>query len=428
MKRSFLLFIAAVSGPDLLLAETPPAARYLDGIGAEIEAVSRDLPRLTQLAERAAAKLLAGGELYAPPVETWWAAELTGRAGGPMRVERDASKSTEKDVAVFALPHPGLAEVKTAAALQAAIKGKADLYVLGPESMVSDYQTPDGAILGGGRRLACLGGPNVGTGLFPRDRLPPLAPYRPVIELVRGWVFIGEVVAACTRGGKMPTMWESIALPGSRERNAAIKIASGPQANQFPLFHLDRTVPPLPAGQVGKAYLDAIRRYLEILRKQTSQLAQAGEWMAQARKNDHRVVAMAQGHCPALIIGLHDETQMPIDMYPGDYVTGIVPHAKAGDAAVAFCYLAMPVDKVIETLREGCKVILAYPYGLPKALEGKPGLLWLDLGWQVGDAAVAVPGYDVKILPASAVMQMSALYAMVAEMAGRTGSESRKPE
>jgi len=417
-----LALVHLLLAPAAPAAEKSPAVRYLDGLAAEVKAATRDLPRLTELAEQAARGLLDGGELYAPPVTPWWTAELSGRAGGPMRVLRDASGGGEKDVAVFPLPHPALATLRTATALQNVLRGRANLYVLGSDAMVGDYQTPDGTLIGATRRLACLGGPNVGAGLFKRDNLPPLACYRPVIEMVRGWVFVGELVAACTQRGKMPTIWQSIVVPGSRARNASFKIASGPQAGQFPFFCADRRVSPIPPGRAGRQYLEAITRYLRGLRGQAEQLKRAGQWMAEARQAGHRVVAMAQGHAPALIVGTDNETQLPIDMYPGDYVKGIVPHAKPGDAVVAFCYMVIPADKVLETLGKGCKVAIACPHGLPAELRGKPNLLWLDLGWPVGDAVVPVPGYDVKMLPASAVMQMSALYALVAEMVARDPS------
>jgi len=411
--------VLAASAP---AAEKGPGAQYLDGLAAEVKAATRDLPRLAKLAEQAARGLLDGGELYAPPVTPWWTAELSGRAGGPMRVLRDASAGGENDVAVFPLPHPALATLRTATALQDVLRGRANLYVLGSDAMVGDYQTPDGKLIGATRRLACLGGPNVGAGLLKRDNLPPLAPYRPVIEMVRGWVFVGEVVAACTRRGKMPTIWQSIVLTGSRARNASCKIASGSRAGQFPFFHTDRRVSPIPSGRAGRQYLDAIARYLRGLRSQPEQLKRAGQWMAEARRAGHRVVAMAQGHSPALIVGPRNETRLPIDMYAGDYVKGIIPHAKPGDVVVAMCYMVIPTDKVLETLGKGCRVVIACPHGLPVELRGKPNLLWLDLGWQVGDAVVPVPGYDVKMLPASAVMQMSALYALVAEMVGEDPS------
>ncbi len=47
----------------------------------------------------------------------------------------------------------------------------------------------------------------------------------------------------------------------------------------------------------------------------------------------------------------------------------------------------------------------------------EPGLadVMLDSQWVIGDAAVAVPGYDVRILPPSGVLNAAVFYAILAE-------------
>ncbi len=423
MRRTWLYVagLLVVSTSVCLGADNRPAERYLDGLLSEIESVKRRLPDLTRLASNAASKLIAGGDLYAPPVAQWWTSELTGRAGGPMRVLSDIRRAGERDVAVFAPPVLGRASVETVRLLQDAMASRASLFVLGSPSCLNDPRISDEYRRTASRVIASLGGPAPDAGLYPRRNLPPLAPYAPVVQIVEGWTFVGEVVGACTRDGKMPTIWQSIAMPGSRERNAAIKIASGPQSGQFPFFHADRHVTPLAPGAAGTQYLDTVIGHLRTLKAQSEQFVRGARWMAGARSAGHRVLAIAQGHCPALIVGPHNETSLPIEMYPGDFLTGIVPHTKPGDAVIAFNYMQPPVDRIRETLAKPCKVILSCPYGLPTGLNGQGDLLWLDLGWKVGDAAVDVPGYDVKMLPVSAAVQMSALYALIAEMAGLDG-------
>jgi uncharacterized phosphosugar-binding protein len=41
--------------------------------------------------------------------------------------------------------------------------------------------------------------------------------------------------------------------------------------------------------------------------------------------------------------------------------------------------------------------------------------IYLDPKWMVGDAIVDVPGYDIKILPPSAVLNGLLFYAVIAE-------------
>jgi hypothetical protein len=400
-----------------LAADTAPAIRYLDGVIAEVASVKRDLPRLTRQAQQAADRLLAGGEFYAPPIAPWWASEVTGRAGGPMRVIGDMSRATERDVALFALPDPARMTADKTQLLRRAVDIHAALFILGSRSSLDALKAKGIDLSNCNPAPDFLGGPDLNAGLYPRQGLPPLAPYAPVIDLVNGWSFVGEVVGACTRQGRMPTIWQSIAVPGSRERNAAIRNRSGPQTGQCPFFHAEYKVAPLAPGAAGASYIETVTRHLRALKGQPDPFARAARWMLDARTAGHRVLAVAQGHSPALIVGLNNESRLPIEMHEGDFVTGVVPHARPGDTVIAFNYMRLPVDKVREVLARPCKVIIACPYGLPSELNGQPNLIWLDLGWKVGDAAVEVPGYDVKMLPVSAVVQMSALYALIAEMA-----------
>jgi hypothetical protein len=53
--------------------------------------------------------------------------------------------------------------------------------------------------------------------------------------------------------------------------------------------------------------------------------------------------------------------------------------------------------------------------------EPQPDLL-IDTQWEYGDAAVCLPGYDLKILPASGVLQSAVFWTLVAkaqDLAGR---------
>ena len=77
----------------------------------------------------------------------------------------------------------------------------------------------------------------------------PLAPFRPFEQLVRGWLTVGEMIAACTRKGRMPTIYMSVWLEGALARNTSlIKHESNRREPWLvPLLHdKDWYVPPLP--------------------------------------------------------------------------------------------------------------------------------------------------------------------------------------
>ena len=53
-----------------------------------------------------------------------------------------------------------------------------------------------------------------------------------------------------------------------------------------------------------------------------------------------------------------------------------------------------------------------------RPLAPQPGEIHVDPYWTYGDACVEIPGYDVKILPPSGVIQTAALWMIIGEIAG----------
>jgi hypothetical protein len=53
----------------------------------------------------------------------------------------------------------------------------------------------------------------------------------------------------------------------------------------------------------------------------------------------------------------------------------------------------------------------------PEEIKIAPGEIFIDAQWQFGDAEVSVPGYDIKVFPASGVVQCEVYEMIQAEMA-----------
>jgi hypothetical protein len=91
----------------------------------------------------------------------------------------------------------------------------------------------------------------------------------------------------------MPTVWQSVLVPGARDRNAARQGGSqgvGETALDFePHGH---SVPPLPPGRVAGAYLDRTVAILEGL--PVDELAAAAAHCAAARARGKQVDYMIQ--------------------------------------------------------------------------------------------------------------------------------------
>ena len=88
------------------------------------------------------------------------------------------------------------------------------------------------------------------------------------------WAWTGEFVAACTRLGRMPVLYQSYGLPGGPERG---------KKYQGKKFHDDLSIKPIPAGVLGREYLERIEQLLaKIGDTQLPKIIQAGAWWGRA--------------------------------------------------------------------------------------------------------------------------------------------------
>ncbi|MHC4718296.1 MAG: hypothetical protein ACYS5V_15095, partial [Planctomycetota bacterium] len=90
------------------------------------------------------------------------------------------------------------------------------------------------------------------------------------------WAFQGEVMAAATRKGRTLATYASDHEPGGKGWDRTVRGQT---------FHPRHKVPPIPAGRIGKAYLKACRSQAAgFLRTQPGQVRLAGRRMAECMK------------------------------------------------------------------------------------------------------------------------------------------------
>ena len=117
------------------------------------------------------------------------------------------------------------------------------------------------------------------AGLF-RDKFP----LDTVINVTELWTWTAEFVAACTRLGKMPVLYQSYGLPGGYERA---------KKYQGKRFHDDLTIRPIAAGVLGKEYLNQIKGMLARIQETgMPKMDRAAEWWRQAKSG----TALVTGH------------------------------------------------------------------------------------------------------------------------------------
>ena len=394
-----------------------PSSVFLSLVREQLATIRRQLPSMIKLGEKMAGRLLAGGRIWPLPIAEYWRGEFIGRAGGLMSIfDTKHVPQGEAETFYFALPkRPGYEVSKDELLQKVLTESKASMVLLGTPAEVKR--------LGGvGKRLVgCTGGVSADAGLFPDASGQPLAPLWPLEQFVRGWVTAGEMIAACTRAGKMPVIWMSIWLEGARVRNAYFHTADNlREVWHVPMFHDAWYVPPLAEGYAGGAFLDELERIVGVVESQQAAVVKAGQWMASAKSAGKTAHVVMVGHSYPTLLELDHRPGYPVTFgrTNSNLATAVPETLGPGDVAVHLGYAPVDVGDVQRILDRGVRFVYTSPYGRPAGLKNHKNLLWLDLPWRPADATVDVPGYSVRILPMSSSAQTVLYYSLLSEMLG----------
>lgn len=359
----FVILLEPVFAGSAFVAEDY-LARLQDGI---IQSRFR-LPALTQSAERAAGEFLSGGNVWAAGRQADFITEACQRAGGLMAMAPLGDHvPANHDVVLYAIP------------------GSLD----DKDQKILEEWKEKGAIV----ITFCSS-----NGLFQNKF--PLDTVRNVVEL---WAWTGEFVAACTRLGKMPVLYQSYGLPGGYDRAKKYQGAR---------LHDDLSIRPVAAGTLGNKYLDQIDRMLGKIREtEMLKMNRAAEWWRKAKS----ATALVTGH----MFPVHG--QDPRTIHECDFVR--VPAREDKELlgtnppqfALYLGYQFVPQRLLTEAKMKGVKLV--YSDVQPgKPAEPSDNIVYISPAWPLTDGCVNVPGYDIPILPSSGVMQ-AAIYWTIASKA-----------
>ena len=354
MKKLFLLGmqVLAASG------STQAAEGYLALLQNAVAEIRTNLTNRTQSAERAAAQFLAGGNLLVAGRQADFIAEACGRAGGLMAIASLGQRApTNRDIILYAVP---------------GAMGGEDANRLG------EWQMNGVTVI----KFSSTAG--LYHGRFPVDT---------VANIVDLWVWTGEFVAACTRLGRMPVLYQSYGLPGGVERG---------KQYQGKRFHDDVTIQPLGGGVLGRQYLGQIQKMLGHLGEtQSPKLRQGARWWDAAASS----AVLVTGH----IFPQHaQDPRAPslgrIVPVPAWEDRDLLEPGSAPGFVLYLGYQFAPRKLLGQAKALGVKLVYSdVEPGQPP--EPASNIVYIDPGWPLADGCVTVPGYDVPILPASGVMQ-----------------------
>lgn len=392
-----LLLVSVVAGK----AQAGPAEDYLDAQLRAVAALEAALPAITQAADEAAGRLLSGGKLYLAG-EPGMVSELLGRAGGlcgAQPLPPDIASLAVSDVVLLS----DYGGAKTSL-FERLTKAKAYTVVFVPRGHPWAKGDPKGTLISV-------------PAVYERPEEPvPLVRAVPSLVAAAQWTFVAELVAACRRQGRQPAVYLSIFLDPGRERF---------KRTQNLMF--EPAPPPRLTAQepLGRQYLAAVRDSLAAIRRDQDQrptLRAAGGWLREALEaKPGRLFINALGHLPPQELGplAAHLAGKPTSLMGDDTLAWAGANLRQGDLLLSLGYQENDDRATAAANARGARTIFLTSAG-PGAEQAKsPRHIYIDPHWPRTDACVALPGYDVKVCPLSAVANLTCFYAMLAESQSR---------
>jgi len=192
-------------------------------------------------------------------------------------------------------------------------------------------------------------------------------------------------------------------LPGGPERG---------KKYQGKRFHDDLSVKPIPAGVLGRAYLDQIERMLaKVGGAQMPKILEAAKWWGRATST----TVLVTGH----IFPRHaqDPRTLPLGALvavPAWEDKDLLDASHPPQFVLYVGYQFAP-QRLVDQAKAMEVKLLYFDVQPAQPPEPARNILYIDPAWPLADGCVTVPGYDVPILPASGVVQAAIYWTLASE-------------
>lgn len=361
-----------------------------------VEDARRALPQMARISDEVAGLLVDGGRLFIASTGPDFVSEGFVRSGGLMMLEEcgpDGVGPGAGDVAILGWCN---VEPEAEGALLENLVGSG-AYVVGIG--------PGGAFAAETflhKSLSLSAVLNAFDGAF--------YPLTSLQNLVLLWAFTGELVAALTRRGQMPTLYQSVLVPGARQRN---------EQRQQRRFEVEHDIPALAPGLLGGSYLDRLGDcFRAVADRETAAIEQVARAGIDALGQGCRIHAFLISHFPVHQWGAPGDRRLMQKLVQVHGETPALAELEtefaAGDLFFFLGYFNRPNEAYALARRR--KVTIAEVITGPQATDELVADFVIRPWWPYGDALVAVPNYDIEILPASGIVQAAIYWAVVGTM------------
>lgn len=357
----------------LSLGQTQVQADYFSRVEHSLQLFSQG-EMFKESAEQAAARLAAGGKLWAAGQPSF-VSELTGRAGGMMMIRPLGDQVPgPNDVVLLAATAP-LAQAQP-------WPTETEVIAFAPGSLPLDWAADLGIDQRYDANADCC-------------QLPPS-----FSNIIPAWTLSAEIVGALTRLGKMPVMYETIGLPGGYGRIAQYNSGEIP-------FHEDLQVKAAAPGEPGGQFIAKVTAMLErVKREEMDDIKKAAQWAREAKAAGKTTYLLSMGHLYPMEV---ENTALGEFFKSGTWYSGFhtLPQTElslqAGDFVLHLGYQHPPVELLELARKAGARVAYIDLYAHRDYTDPEQ-FIWIDPMWEWPDACVVLEGYDIPFIPPSGVV------------------------
>lgn len=349
------------------------------------------VPRLFDPANATANALIQGGAFYLGG-DKGWVAEGDGRAGGLMMV-RPLSASNPP--------------------------AKGDVVWLAYSAESYEQEAERAKELEGRGCLVIAFGPKLASGTphfsyWIDSFTPPTAApnFTLMGNIISLWTLTAEVTASVSRQGKTLTFFQSDSVEGSRLRNSLYGLVPPPgvwksKAEKRGLvFHTGvPQMAPVQPGVLSYEYLDYVQEMLENIQEwELPKIIMVGQQMSRQAAEGHPAALMLIGHMMPFAVDHHSRLFRYLNLHTER--SDLQSHLQRGGYFVLIGYVGVYLDLWRE-VRGADATAVWIVSTLPTEVHfSQWGDVVIDQHWRIGDCAVEVPGYDIRILPPSGIAQL----------------------
>jgi uncharacterized phosphosugar-binding protein len=379
-----------------------PAEQYLGTQLRVVRSLETRVDAITQIAEESASRLLAGGRIYATG-ETGAVSELVGRAGGLCGIQ---ARSWDNPPASLGAGDVLLvADYGEGRTIAARLVEKGPLVVVFAPAGSPMVREP----LASNVRAIAIDVPPDSAPRPTRNsrRLVPAA--APAVATAQ-WAFTAELIAACRRRHKQLAVYLSIHLdPGLRRFKRTEGLLFEPQLQPEPVAF----------GRYARQFLGQVGDGLRAVEAgEVDRIRRAGQWIREAKTAGRQVIRHFEGHLPPHEVGRPGDPDCFTGLSKADgeaAIKWVRENLHPGDVYLLLGYQQNEDALSLAANAAGARTIFLTSRGPGKAQSQNAAHLYVDPHWPLTDACLDLPGYDVKACPQSAIVGLSAYYAICAE-------------